>query len=110
MSAGHAMDTAPYERLAKLIEHELELAGQGRLLELHDAVAARGAYLRALPMPAPPAARAAIERANALHSRVIIETLRARESLANSRRSLRRARRVAKTYAPLPTKRYSTSA
>lgn len=102
-------EAAPYERLAKLIEHELELAGQGRLRELHEAVAARGAYLRGLPFPAPPSARAALHRANALHSRVIIETLRARESLEQSRLTLRRTRRVAKTYAPLPRQRYSTS-
>jgi hypothetical protein len=93
-----------------MIEHELELAGAGRLTELYDAVAARGAYLSTLPSPAPAAARAAVERANALHSRVIIEAQRAREGLANSRRALRRAKRVAKTYLPAPDARYSTSA
>jgi hypothetical protein len=102
-------EAAPYDRLAKMIEHELELAGQGRLRDLSEAVAARGAYLRSLPFPAPAAAWATLQRANALHSRVIIETLRARESLEQSRLSLRRSRRVAKTYAPLPRRRYSTS-
>jgi hypothetical protein len=102
-------EAAPFEQLAKMIERELELAGQGRLRELREAVTARGAFLRALPFPAPPAARAALHRANALHSRVIIETVRARESLEQSRVSLRRSRRVAKTYAPLPRQRYSAS-
>ncbi len=103
-------DAAPYERLVRMIEHELELAGQGRLEELSDAVDARGEYLTTLRSPAPAAARGAVERANALHCRVIIETLRVRESLERSRGSLRRARRVARTYSPAPRRRYSTTA
>jgi hypothetical protein len=51
-----------------------------------------------------------VERATALHSRVIIETLRAKEGLANSRASLRRARGLAKRYSAPSRHRYSTSA
>ncbi len=103
-------DAAPYERLARMIERELELADQGRLAELSASVRARGEYLRSLATPAPASARRALERANALHSRVIIETLRAKESLERSRGSLRRGRQVARTYSPAPRRRYSTSA
>lgn len=103
-------DAAPYEYLAKMIERELELAGQGRLQELQAAVEARGEYVRSLPTPAPPAAQAAVQRANALHCRVIIETERARDGLAISRASLRRADRVARTYSPPPSRRWQASA
>jgi hypothetical protein len=101
---------AAFERLARMIEHELQLAGQGRMSELHAAVHARTAYMRTLPVPAPPEARSAVERANALHSRLIIETVRVRESLERSRGSLRRAKRIARTYSPNPGRGYSTSA
>jgi hypothetical protein len=100
---------APYERLVRMIEHELELAGEGRVEELLAAVVARGEFMATLASPAPAAARGAVERANALHSRVIIETVRVRDSLERSFGSLRRARRMAGTYAPAPPGRYSTS-
>jgi hypothetical protein len=103
-------ETVPFERLAKMIERELELAGQGRLLELEAAVTERTAFLATLPSPAPAAALAVIERARALHSRLIIETLRAKESLAHSRASLRTARRLAKGYSQPARQRYSTTA
>jgi len=101
---------APFERLAKLIEHELELAGQGRVDELLDAVTARGEYLETLPHPAPVEARGALERATALHARVIIETERVREGLGHSQAAVLRAHRVALSYASKPDQRYSTSA
>ena len=101
---------APFVRLAKMIERELELAGQGRLAELREAVARRGELLGALPDPPPAAAQPALERARALHHRVLIEAQRLQESIELSRAALRRSRTVARTYLRPRGSRYSTSA
>jgi hypothetical protein len=109
--AGPGGAIAPYERLVKLIEHELELAGQGRIGELEAAVRERGDYLRTLPRPAPPAAEPLILRARALHGRLSIETQRLAEALVRRRQARRLARVMARTYVPPPRRRnYSTSA
>ncbi len=94
-----AAEQAPFQKLIKLIEHELELAGQGRVQELQDAVAKTGAYMETLPSPAPASALPLVERAKALRGRVTIEAERLRESIELSRRrsatrTPRRARRT----------------
>jgi hypothetical protein len=103
-------ETIPFEQLAKMIEHELELAGQGRVKELEDAVRRRAAFVATLPCPAPPAALPTVERARALHSRLLIETQRVRENLQHTRASRRRARRLVAGYSKPLGNRYSTSA
>jgi hypothetical protein len=105
-----AAEQAPFHRLVKLIEHELELAGQGRVQELDDAVARTAEYMAALPHPAPHSAQPLVLRAEALRGRVIIEVTRLKESIAISRASLRRSRRVTRQYGPPRNGQYSTSA
>jgi hypothetical protein len=105
-----ATDRAPFQRLAKMIERELELAGQGRLTELEEAVRRTGEFMATLPVPAPAGARASIERSKALRGRVTIEVTRLREQLQHSREALKTARRVSRTYSQAPSGRYSTSA
>ena len=84
-----AVEQAPFQKLVKLIEHELELAGQGRLQELHEAVSKTGDYIETLPNPAPASARQLVLRAEALRGRVTIEVTRLKESIALSRASLK---------------------
>lgn len=105
-----AAEQAPFQKLIKLIERELELAGQGRVQELQDAVTKTRAYMETLPSPAPASALPLVERAKALRGRVTIEAERLRESIELSRTALRRSRRVARRYAPPRVNRYSTSA
>jgi len=105
------LETAPFNRLVKMIEHELELAGQGRVKELQEAVAKTGLYMATLPSPAPASAAALVYRAQAMRARVRIEARRLGESIQISRATARRARMVSKKYAPKRrTTRYSTSA
>jgi len=103
-------ETAPFERLVKMIEHELELAAQGRVQELRDAVAKTGAYMATLPSPAPPAAASIVLRAQALRSRLKIEAVRLQENIEISQASLRRTRRISRKYRQKQGNRYSTSA
>jgi hypothetical protein len=105
-----AAEQAPFQKLIKLIEHELELAGQGLLEELQEAVVKTGTYMETLPSPAPESAQPLVERAKALRGRVTIETRRLQESIEFSRGALRRARRVSKTYSQPHGNRYSTTA
>jgi hypothetical protein len=105
-----AAEQAPFQRLVKLIEHELELAGQGLVDELHEAVAETGAYMATLPNPAPESARQLVLRADALRGRVTIEAQRLKESVALTRAALRRGRRVARQYRAPRGGQYSTTA
>jgi hypothetical protein len=105
-----AAEQAPFQALVKMIEHELELAGQGRVQELQEAVTSTGAFMETLPSPAPESARVLVERAKALRGRVTIETQRLEESIKLSRAALRRARRVARKYSQPQGNRYSTTA
>ncbi len=105
-----AAEQAPFQKLIKLIERELELAGQGLLNELQDAVQKTGAYMDTLPSPAPESAQPLVERAKALRGRVTIETKRLQEGIEVSRGALRTARRFSKTYSQKFGNRYSTSA
>ena len=107
----NAAERAPFELLVKLVERELELAGQGRIAELHAAVQHTGAYMATLPNPAPTAAQPLLLRTSALRGRLTIEVRRLRDSLADSRATMRRARRMAQHYrAAPPADRYSTTA
>ena len=105
-----AAEQAPFQTLIKMIERELELAGQGKLDELHDAIERTGAFMDTLPSPAPESAVPLVMRAQALRGRVTIETERLKESLAHSRTSLRRARKIARRYGAPQSGRISTSA
>jgi len=101
---------APYEQLARMIEHELELVNEGRYAELAEAVTRRGAALASLTIPEPESAQPAMMRARALHERLLVDTLRAREELARSIGHLKRLRRAAGGYRHSVTRRYSTTA
>jgi hypothetical protein len=103
-------DAAPYVRLMKMIEAELEFARRRELNELRAAVERTGAYMQTLTTPAPASAQATLQRALALRSRVEIEARRARDEIHAARLSLRRTRRVARHYAPPQPGRYSTTA
>lgn len=105
-----ADEQAPFQTLIKMIERELELAGQGRLAELQQAVERTGAFMARLPSPAPESAQPLALRAEALRGRVTIETQRVGEGIARSRTTLRRARRIARRYSAPRTGRISTSA
>lgn len=105
-----AAEQVPFQRLIKLIERELELAGQGRTEELHQAVEATGAYMRTLPTPAPESARVLVARADALRARVRIEAQRLQEQIGLRLATRRRGRRIASSYAGPPARRYSTTA
>jgi hypothetical protein len=93
-----------------MIEHELELAGQGRVKELQEAVAKTGAYMATLPSPAPPSALSLVHRAQAMRVRVTIEAQRLGESIQILRATARRGRLITKKYAQTRGSRYSTSA
>lgn len=106
------VETTPFEQLIKMIERELELAGQGRTRELQDAVTRTGVFMQTLPTPAPPSAQSVVRRAQALRGRVAIETRRLRDGLEITRASLRRGRRLNRKYnssGPQPGRRYSAS-
>ena len=105
-----AAEQAPFQKLIKLIERELELAGRGRTAELQAAVLKTGAYIDTLPSPAPASALPLVTRAEALRARVTIETQRLHEHIAAARTVVKRSRRIARTYAPPKSDRYSTTA
>jgi hypothetical protein len=103
-------DAAPYVRLMKLIEAELEFASHRDLHNLRAAVERTGAYMQTLTAPAPASAQPTLQRALAIRSRVEIEARRARDELHAARLALRRTRQVARHYAPPQPARYSTTA
>lgn len=105
-----AEEQAPFHTLVKMIERELELAEQGLLEELHEAVEQTGAFMATLPSPAPESAAPLVLRADALRGRVTIETQRLKKSIGRSRTSLRRARKIARRYSTPHSDRISTSA
>jgi hypothetical protein len=97
MSAG---DSAPYERLAEMIQRELELAGAGDLDGLAAAQAQRAALKASLPATAPAHARAALERAALLQRNLSIELERRREAVLDAIRELELTARAAAGYTP----------
>jgi hypothetical protein len=93
-------EAAPYETLARSIERELELVGEGRFSEVAALQAERAALIATLPDVPPAAARPALQRAALMSKRVEIEILRCREALMVELAHLARVGRVARGYAP----------
>jgi hypothetical protein len=95
-----APESAPYEALTELIEHELQLAGEGRFAELAESAEVRAELIKTLPVTPPACARDALERATALQQRLRIEVLRGREAVLAALSDVERAKRAARGYAP----------
>ena len=89
----------PYEALARSIERELELIGDGALEELNRLYAERAALLESLPATPPADARPALQRAALMNKRVEIEILRHREALVLESANVERVGRTARGYA-----------
>jgi hypothetical protein len=92
--------TQPYETLARSIERELELIGEGSLGELNALYAERAALLEGLPAIPPDAARPALQRAALMNKRLEIEILRRREALLAETARVERVERTARGYRP----------
>ena len=90
----------PYEALARSLERELELIGEGAVDELEALYAQRAALLEGLPAAPPAEARPALQRAALMNKRVQIEILRRREALLVEAANLERVGRTARGYAP----------
>lgn len=93
-------DCAAYETLARIVERELELLGEGRLDELVALKDERAALVATLPATPPAGARSALERAALTQKRVAIEIMRRREAVVLELAQLERVRRMARGYAP----------
>ncbi|HUA47903.1 MAG TPA: hypothetical protein VMA77_21885 [Solirubrobacteraceae bacterium] len=93
-------EAAPYERLARTIERELELVGEGRFREVAELQSERAALIATLPKTPPAGARAALQRAALMSKRVEIEILRYREALLLELAYVQQVSRVARGYAP----------
>jgi hypothetical protein len=93
-------EAAPYEKLARSIERELELVGEGRFAEVLSLQAERDALIARLPDIPPADARPALKRATLMHKRVEIEYLRQRERLLRATARVQQVRRTARGYAP----------
>ena len=101
-------DATPYETLARSIERELELVGEGRFDEVAHLHAERAALIATLPDVPPADARPALQRAVLMSKRVEIEILRYREALlarARQRTSGSAARRGVRPAARDPPQR-----
>ena len=110
IDAAPAGEAEPYERLAAMIELELELAAAGEIEALASAAAQRRTFAASLPAVPPAAAADALRRAQLLHERAVIEALRVKEALIASLRQGERAIHATRGYAPARRRRYSTSA
>lgn len=89
----------PYEALARSVERELELLGEGALDELAALHAERAALLKSLPAVPPADARPALQRAALMNKRIEIEILRRREALLLESANVERVGRTARGYA-----------
>ena len=89
----------PYEALARSLERELELIGEGVLDELAALYAERTALLGRLPAVPPADARPALQRAALMNKRVEIEILRRREAVVLEAANVERVGRTARGYA-----------
>jgi hypothetical protein len=89
----------PYQALARSIERELELIGDGALDQLDALYAERAALLESLPATPPADARPALQRAALMNKRVEIEILRRREALLLETANVERVARTARGYA-----------
>jgi hypothetical protein len=92
--------SAAYERLARLLEDQLQLAGEGRFAELRHASEQCSAYIATLPATPPADAAAALERAVLIHKRLDIECQRGREALQLAAANVAAGPRALSGYAP----------
>jgi len=95
-----APDSSAYEALARSIERELELIGEGRLDELAALQTERARLIESLPASPPDWARPALQRAALINKRAEIEILRRREALILDAANLQLVDRTARGYAP----------
>jgi hypothetical protein len=95
-----ASEAAPYEALARSLERELELIGEGRFDEAKTLQAERAAVIAGLPEVPPTAAGPALQRAALLSKRLEIEILRYREALVLDLAQVELVSRTARGYAP----------
>jgi hypothetical protein len=93
-------DAAAYETLARSLERELELIGDGAYDELEALHAERATLIAGLPATPPASARPALQRAALMSKRVEIEILRRREALLLEAAHVGRVERTARGYAP----------
>ena len=93
-------DAAPYEKLARSIERELELVSEGRFAEVLSLQAERDALIARLPDIPPAGARPALKRAALMQKRVELEFSRQREALLQALGRVEQVRRTARGYAP----------
>jgi hypothetical protein len=89
----------PYAAILELSERELELAGMGRVDDLHALGEEWRALVAELPAHPPEAARPYLERAALVHELTHIELLRLREAMLCDMRTTARASRAAHGYA-----------
>jgi hypothetical protein len=94
-------EAAPYEALARMVERELELIGEGRFDELESVKDERAALIESLPATPPACARPALQRAVLMHKRLDIEITRRREALVLEFANTERVTRTARGYSPL---------
>jgi hypothetical protein len=90
----------PYEALAALSEHELELVAVRDFDAIGELKRAREALVATLPAVPPPSAGAALTRCWQLNQRVRIELLRVREAIILELDTVRRGQRAANGYQP----------
>ena len=95
-----APDSSAYEALARSIERELELIGEGRFDELAALQTERARLIESLPASPPDWARPALQRAALINKRAEIEILRRREALILDAANLQLVDRTARGYAP----------
>ena len=93
-------ETAPYEALARIIERELELVGNGDYEALAELKSERDALIATLPGTPPASARPALQRAALMSKRVQIEIERMREALLLEFANVERVDRTARGYSP----------
>jgi hypothetical protein len=96
---GGADTLDPYAAILELTERELQLAGMGRVEDLHALGAEWRALVAQLPARPADAARPLLERAALMHERTHIELLRLREAMLCDMRTTAQASRAAHGYA-----------
>ncbi len=89
----------PYAALVALSERQLELAREARVQELRELSVEWRRLSAGLPARPPACARAALERASALHAETRLTLLALRETTLGALRAAARASRAAHGYA-----------
>ncbi len=89
----------PYAALVALSERQLELAREARVQELPELSVEWRRLSAGLPARPPASARAALERASALHAETRLTLLALRETTLGGLRAAARASRAAHGYA-----------